>query len=119
MRQGDFTAYHCIEFRLCGQWFSATLTRFAIWLGLYTEAQVEQPGFKDYMAICEIEQPDDFSPSQAWHQMGHGPYSKSNTKAIRLIDPQHRLLHRMLVHTLRQRKAITEKVPESDMWLLS
>jgi len=71
------------------------------------------------MAICEIEQPDDFSPSQAWSQIGHAPYSKSNTKASRLIDPQHRLPHWMLVHTLKQRKAITKKVPESDMCLLS
>ena len=30
VRQGDFTSYHCIEFRLCRQWFSASLIGFAI-----------------------------------------------------------------------------------------
>ena len=117
-RKGDFSSHHCIEFCLFGQWFSTTLTNFAIWLGLYTKRPTEKLEYGDYMAICDIEQPHDFSSTEALSQLGNGTYSKSDTKASSLIDPQHRLLHRMLVHTLRQRKSITEKVLESDLWLL-
>ncbi|KAJ9542739.1 hypothetical protein OSB04_029245 [Centaurea solstitialis] len=61
----------------------------------------------------------EFVGADFWATIGSGPYLQSNTKKSSIILPEHRLLHRMLVHSFAYRKAIKEKVPEGDLWLLS
>ncbi|KAJ9539169.1 hypothetical protein OSB04_031902 [Centaurea solstitialis] len=60
-----------------------------------------------------------FSGVDFWATIGHGPYLRSNTKASSIVLPKYRLLHRMLAHTLTFSRAIMEKVPEGDLWILS
>ncbi|KAJ9544476.1 hypothetical protein OSB04_024183 [Centaurea solstitialis] len=69
--------------------------------------------------MCDCEPDDDFSGPEFWATIGYGPYQRSNTKERSIIVLEHRLLHKMLAHTLTYRRAIKEKVPESDIWLLS
>ncbi|KAJ9542541.1 hypothetical protein OSB04_029047 [Centaurea solstitialis] len=109
----------CVKFRLLGEWYDVTLPRFGVLLGLFTAAQSRSGYFNHYFLSGECEASTDFSGTEFWSSIGLGSYLQSNTKESSIVSPEHRLLHRMLVHSIAFRKAIKEKVPEGDLWLLS
>ncbi|KAJ9557320.1 hypothetical protein OSB04_011934 [Centaurea solstitialis] len=108
----------CIKFHLLGVWNTITLPQFGVLLGLYTTTQSCSEYFCCYFLSGACEPNADFSGPEFWATIGYGPYQCSNTKQSSIIVPEHRLLHRMLAHTLTYRRAIKEKVPECDLWLL-
>ncbi|KAJ9561839.1 hypothetical protein OSB04_006999 [Centaurea solstitialis] len=109
----------CIKFRLLGVWTITMLPKFCVLLGLYTTAQSCSDYFCGYFLSGACEPSADFSGPEFWATIGYGSYQRSNNKESAVIVPEHRLLHRMLAHTLTYRRAIKEKVPECDLWLLS
>ncbi|KAJ9535255.1 hypothetical protein OSB04_un001653 [Centaurea solstitialis] len=109
----------CIRFHLLGEWYGITLPRFAVLLGLFTAAQSRSEYFSQYFLTGACEPSAEFVGADFWGTIGSGPYLQSNTKESFITLPEHRLLHRMLVHSFAYRKAIKEKVPEGDLWLLS
>ncbi|KAJ9567664.1 hypothetical protein OSB04_003630 [Centaurea solstitialis] len=109
----------CIRFRLLGEWYGITLPRFGVLLGFFTAAQSRSGYFSHYFLTGACEPSAEFVGSDFWATIGSGPYLQSNTKESSITLPEHRLLHRMLVHSFAYRKAIKEKVPEGDLWLLS
>ncbi|KAJ9538575.1 hypothetical protein OSB04_031308 [Centaurea solstitialis] len=109
----------CIRFCLLGEWYGVTLPRFGVLLGLFTAAQSRSEYFSHYFLTGTCEPSVEFSGADFWATIGSGPYLQSNTKESSIVQPEHRLLHRMLVHSFAYRKAIKEKVPESELWLLS
>ncbi|KAJ9557183.1 hypothetical protein OSB04_011797 [Centaurea solstitialis] len=109
----------CVKFRLLGEWHFVTLPRFGVLLGLFTAAQSRSDYFCHYFLNGACEPSAEFSGAEFWSTIGLGSYQQSNTKESSIILPEHRLFHRMLVHSLAYRKAIKEKVPEGDLWLLS
>src|SRR5581483_3987683 len=109
----------CVKFRLLGEWYCVTLPRFGVLLGLFTAAQSRSEYFCHYFLHGACEASAEFSGTEFWSTIGLGSYLQSNTKESSIILPEHRLLHRMLVHSIAFRKAIKEKVPEGDLWLLS
>ncbi|KAJ9566560.1 hypothetical protein OSB04_002526 [Centaurea solstitialis] len=109
----------CVKFRLQGEWHFITLPRFGVLLGLFTTAQSKSNYFCHYFLGGECEPKEDFLGSEFWSTIGYGSYQCSNTKESSIFAPEHRLLHRMLVHSLAFRKPLKEKVPEGDLWLLS
>src|SRR5581483_8565632 len=106
----------CMSFRLGGVWHSLTLTNFAVALGIYTQAEVEAPGFVEYMFASE-KRPDDFDPRMAWAILESGEYG-SNLKVKGLLSSSDRLLHRMLLHAVNARSSSEENVSSYDLWLL-
>ncbi|KAJ9553430.1 hypothetical protein OSB04_017475 [Centaurea solstitialis] len=109
----------CIRFRLLGEWYGITLPRFGVLLGFFTAAQSRSGYFSHYFLTGACEPSAEFVGTDFWATIGSGPYLQSNTKESSITLPEHRLLHRMLVHSFAYRKAIKEKVPEGDLWLLS
>ncbi|KAJ9547666.1 hypothetical protein OSB04_020209 [Centaurea solstitialis] len=109
----------CVRFRLLREWYGVTLPRFGVLLGLFTAAQSRSEYFCHYFLTGACEPSAEFSGADFWATIGSGPYLQSNTKESSIILPEHRILHRMLVHSFAYRKAIKEKVPEGDLWLLS
>ncbi|KAJ9560730.1 LOW QUALITY PROTEIN: hypothetical protein OSB04_005890 [Centaurea solstitialis] len=108
----------CITYRLGGRWFSQSLAQFAISLRLYTAGMVGTDYFEYYIGQCAIALPEDLDYSVLWSQLGHGPYRRSNTKSGNLVDPEHRVLHRMIAYTLNQRKSSQDKIGDFELWLL-
>ncbi|KAJ9566198.1 hypothetical protein OSB04_002164 [Centaurea solstitialis] len=108
----------CIRFRLLGVWYGVTLPRFGVLLGFFTAAQSRSGYFSYYFLAGACEPSAEFVGTDFWATIGSGPYLQSNTKESSITLPEHRLLHRMLVHSFAYRKAIKEKVPEGDLWLL-
>ncbi|KAJ9566726.1 hypothetical protein OSB04_002692 [Centaurea solstitialis] len=88
-------------------------------LGLFTASQARSDYFCHYFLNGVCEPSAEFSGAEFWSTTGLGSYQQSNTKESSIILPEYRLPHRMLVHSLAYRKAIKEKVPEGDLWLLS
>ncbi|KAJ9561813.1 hypothetical protein OSB04_006973 [Centaurea solstitialis] len=109
----------CVRFRLLGEWYGITLPRFGVLLGFFTAAQSRSEYFSHYFLTSACEPSAEFVGADFWATIGSGPYLQSNTKESSITLPEHRLLHRMLVHSFAYRKAIKEKVPEGDLWLLS
>ncbi|KAJ9535842.1 hypothetical protein OSB04_un001007 [Centaurea solstitialis] len=109
----------CVRFRLLGERYGVTLPRFGVLLGLFTAAQSRSEYFYHYFLTGACEPSAEFSGAEFWATIGAGPYLQSNTKESSIILPEHRLLHRMLVHSFAYRRAMKEKVPEGDLWLLS
>ncbi|KAJ9536179.1 hypothetical protein OSB04_un000639 [Centaurea solstitialis] len=109
----------CIRFRLLGEWYGITLPRFGVLLGFFTAAQSRSEYFSHYFLTGACEPSAEFVSADFWETIGSGPYLQSNTKESSITLPEHRLLHRILVHSFAYRKAIKEKVSEGDLWLLS
>ncbi|KAJ9542216.1 hypothetical protein OSB04_028722 [Centaurea solstitialis] len=109
----------CIRFRLLGEWYGIILPRFGVLLGFFTAAQSRSGYFSHYFLTGACEPSAEFVGADFWATIGSGPYLQSNTKESSITLREHRLLHRMLVHSFAYRKAIKEKVPEGDLWLLS
>ncbi|KAJ9552607.1 hypothetical protein OSB04_016652 [Centaurea solstitialis] len=109
----------CVRFRLLGEWYGITLPRFGVLLGFFTTAQSRSEYFSHYFLTGACEPSAEFVGADFWATIGSGPYLQSNTKESSITLPEHRLLHRMLVHSFAYRKAIKEKVPEGDLLLLS
>ncbi|KAJ9560980.1 hypothetical protein OSB04_006140 [Centaurea solstitialis] len=109
----------CIRFRLLGEWYGITLLRFGVLLGFFTAPQSRSGYFSYYFLTGACEPSAEFVGADFWATIGSGPYLQFNTKESSITLPEHRLLHRMLVHSFAYRRAIKEKVPEGDLWLLS
>ncbi|KAJ9543928.1 hypothetical protein OSB04_023635 [Centaurea solstitialis] len=75
--------------------------------------------FSHYFLTGACEPSAEFVGADFWATIGSGPYLQSNNKESSITLPEHRLLYRMLVHSFAYRRAIKEKVPEGDLWLLS
>ena len=106
----------CMRFRLGGVWHSISLVDLAVALGIYTQAEVEAPGFVEYMFASE-KRPDDFDPISSWAALGTGTFG-SNIKVKGLLTSSDRLLHRMLVNAVNARSSSEEKISSYDLWLL-
>ncbi|KAJ9547353.1 hypothetical protein OSB04_019896 [Centaurea solstitialis] len=106
----------CITFRLGGVWRSLSLVEFAIALGIYTQAEVDAPGFVEYM-WATAKRPDGFDPQLAWAIFDEGEYG-GNLKVKGFLTSSDRLLHRMLIHAVNARSSSEEKVYVYDLWLL-
>ncbi|KAJ9543976.1 hypothetical protein OSB04_023683 [Centaurea solstitialis] len=61
----------CMTFRLGGVWRSLSLVEFAVALGIYTQDEVDAPGFVEYM-WANAKKPDGFDPRLAWAILGDG-----------------------------------------------
>ncbi|KAJ9538868.1 hypothetical protein OSB04_031601 [Centaurea solstitialis] len=109
----------CIRFHLLGEWYGITLPRFGVLLGFFTAAQSRSEYFSHYFLTGACEPSAEFVGTDFWATIGSGPYLQSNTKESSITLPEHRLLHRMLVHSFAYRRAIKEKASEGDLWLLS
>ncbi|KAJ9552514.1 hypothetical protein OSB04_016559 [Centaurea solstitialis] len=108
----------CIQYRLGGRWFRQSLAQFAVSLGLYTAGMVGTDYFEYYIGQCALAPPEDLDFCDLWSQLGHGPYRRSNTKSGGLVDPEHRVIHRMIAYTLNQRKSSQDKIGDFELWLL-
>ncbi|KAJ9541654.1 hypothetical protein OSB04_028160 [Centaurea solstitialis] len=108
----------CIQYRLGGRWFRQSLAQFAISLGLYTAGMVGTDYFEYYIGQCALAPPEDLDYNELWSQLGRGEYRRSNTKSGGLVDPGHRVLHRMIAYTLNQRKSSQDKIGDFELWLL-
>ncbi|KAJ9558162.1 hypothetical protein OSB04_012776 [Centaurea solstitialis] len=106
----------CMTFRLGGVWRSLSLVDFALALGIYTQLDVDTPGFEEYM-WATAKRPDDFDPRLAWAILGDGDYH-GNLKVKGFIASTDRLLHRMLIQAVNARSSSEEKVTVQDLWLL-
>ncbi|KAJ9544890.1 hypothetical protein OSB04_024597 [Centaurea solstitialis] len=106
----------CMTFRLGGVWRSLSLVDFALALGIYTQLDVDAPGFEEYM-WATAKRPDDFDPRLAWVILGDGDYH-GNLKVKGFIASTDRLLHRMLIQAVNARSSSEEKVTVHDLWLL-
>ncbi|KAJ9539390.1 hypothetical protein OSB04_032123 [Centaurea solstitialis] len=106
----------CMSFRLGGVWHSISLVDLAVALGIYTQAEVEAPGFVEYM-FASGKRPDDFDPSLSWAVLGSGNYG-GNLKVKSLLSSSDRLYHRMLVNAVNARSSSEEKISTYDLWLL-
>src|SRR5581483_7405655 len=106
----------CMSFRLGGVWHSISLVDLAVALGIYTQAEVEAPGFLEYMFASE-KRMNDFDPSLAWAVLGSGNYG-GNLKVKGLLNSSDRLYHRMLVNAVNARSSSEEKISTYDLWLL-
>ncbi|KAJ9544928.1 hypothetical protein OSB04_024635 [Centaurea solstitialis] len=74
----------CMTFRLGGIWRSLSLIEFALALGIYTQSDVDAPGFEEYM-WATAKRPDDFDPRLAWSILGDGDYH-GNLKDLWLLE---------------------------------
>ncbi|KAJ9553924.1 hypothetical protein OSB04_017969 [Centaurea solstitialis] len=106
----------CMTFRLGGVWRSLSLIEFALALGIYTQSDVDAPGFEEYM-WATAKRPDDFDPCLAWSILGDGDYH-GNLKVKGFLASSDRLLHRMLIQAVNARSSSEEKVTVQDLWLL-
>ncbi|KAJ9546654.1 hypothetical protein OSB04_019197 [Centaurea solstitialis] len=106
----------CMTFRLGGVWRSLSLVDFALALGIYTQSDVDAPGFEEYM-WATAKRPDDFDPRLAWSILGDGDYH-GNLKVKGFLASSDRLLHRMLIQAVNARSSSEEKVTVQDLWLL-
>ncbi|KAJ9545671.1 hypothetical protein OSB04_025378, partial [Centaurea solstitialis] len=106
----------CMSFRLSGVWHSISLVDLAVALGIYTQAEVEAPGFVEYM-FASGKRPDDFDPSLSWAVLGSGNYG-GNLKVKSLLSSSDRLYHQMLVNAVNARSSSEEKISTYDLWLL-
>lgn len=106
----------CMTFRLGGIWRSLSLADFGVALGIYTQAEVNDLGFDEYMVATE-KKPESFNPSASWAIIGDGDYT-SNIKVKGLLSSDDRLFHRMLVHAVNSRSSSEEKITVYDLWLL-
>ena len=88
-------------------------------LDLYSADQLASPYFDQYMEVCARSPTNDTSFSDIWKLLGRGPYRGSNTKAGDLLDLQQRVLHRLIIFSVHQRKSSQEKIGEADPWLLN
>ncbi|KAJ9552446.1 hypothetical protein OSB04_016491 [Centaurea solstitialis] len=107
-----------IIYRLGGRWFRQTLAQFAVSLELYTPGMVGMDYFEYYIGQCARAPPEGIDYSALWSQLGRGPYRRSNTKSGNLVDPEHRVLHRMIAYTVNQRKSSQDKIGDFELWLL-
>ncbi|KAJ9539170.1 hypothetical protein OSB04_031903 [Centaurea solstitialis] len=107
----------CVSFRLGGTWRSLSLAEFGVALGIYTQAEVNDPGFEEYM-VATSKTPEGFNPREVCDIFGNGNFL-SNIKVKGLLSPLDRLLHCMLVHVVNSRSSSEEKIPVYDLWLLS
>ncbi|KAJ9542591.1 hypothetical protein OSB04_029097 [Centaurea solstitialis] len=85
--------------------------------GWYLKEGVQGP-FRDRQTAMPLAPPEGLDYSVLWSQLGRGPYRRSNTKFGGLVDPEHRVLHRMIAYTLNQRKSSHDKIGDFELWLL-
>ncbi|KAJ9565862.1 hypothetical protein OSB04_001828 [Centaurea solstitialis] len=105
----------CMTFRLGGICRSFSLVEFALALGIYTQADVDAPGFEEYMWATS-KRSNDFDPRLAWAVLGDGDYH-GNLKVKGFVVSTDRLLHRMLIQAVNARSSSEEKVTVQDLWL--
>ena len=67
------------------------------------------------MASCELWKDERGKLIDIWTELGLGPFPASNTKVIQLKYPDHRVIHRMIVNTIHQRKSSHDKVDKIDL----
>ncbi|KAJ9562340.1 hypothetical protein OSB04_007500 [Centaurea solstitialis] len=82
----------CINFRFGRIWWTLSSAEFGVALGIYTQAEVNDPGFKEYM-VATSKTPEGFNPRETWDIFGSGNFS-SNIKVKGLLSPLDQLLHR-------------------------
>ncbi|KAJ9552979.1 hypothetical protein OSB04_017024 [Centaurea solstitialis] len=99
----------CVRFRLLGEWYGITLPRFEVLLGFFTAAQSRSEYFSHYFLTGACEPSAEFVGADFWATIGSGPYLQSNTKESSITLPEHRLLHRMLVHSFAYGKLSRKK----------
>ncbi|KAJ9542581.1 hypothetical protein OSB04_029087 [Centaurea solstitialis] len=107
----------CITFRLGRIWRTLLLAEFGVAWGIYTQAEVNDPDFEEYM-VATSKTPKGFNPREVWDIFCSGNFS-SNIKVKGLLSPLDRLLHRMLVYAVNSHSSNEEKIPVYDLWLLS
>ncbi|KAJ9546851.1 hypothetical protein OSB04_019394 [Centaurea solstitialis] len=116
--RGESIRRRCLSYRLGGRWFRQSLAELAVSLGLYTNEMVDSPYFEQYISLCDHVPLEGTSFSKIWSQLGRRQYRRSNTKSGDLVNPEHRVLHRMIANTLNQRKSSQDKIGDFDLWLL-
>ena len=87
-------------------------------IGLYIEDEVRHKAFLPFLTRCEFWKSDQTNLSEIWAEIGLGPFSASNPKVSQLKYPDYRVVHRMIVNTVHQRKSSHDKVDKIDLWIL-
>ena len=107
-----------IKYRLGGHWQELSIIELAVHLGLYTKDEVRHRDSRAFLDHCALWKTEQTNLSAIWTKIGLGPFCASNTKVSQLKYPDHRVVHRVLVNTVFQRKASHDKADKIDLWLL-
>ncbi|MFS7962259.1 hypothetical protein Hanom_Chr08g00724551 [Helianthus anomalus] len=85
-----------ITFRLGGQWHRWSVGRLGRRLGIYTTADMDSEFFTEQFTL-----PSDAARAAFWAENAVGdPYDPRLSKASRLKDPLHRVMHHIFRHTI-------------------
>ena len=109
----------CIQYLLRVRWHKQSLISLGITLGLYILDQTRVDLFDIYMSMWEFWFTRETNRRGIWNELRVGDYRKSNTKVTNIRDPDHSVLHRMILNTVHQWISSHEKVNETDRWILN
>ena len=90
----------------------------AIALGVYREAQTRLEFFYVFMASCTLWKDERANLANTCTELRLGPFTVSSTKVSQWKFLDHRVIHRMLVNIVHQRKSSHDKVDKIDLWIL-
>jgi hypothetical protein len=110
----------CLFFQLGGVQRSMSMMEFILAMGLYTRRQVESDIFQEYYNRCLKGKPHDYNPSVYFLQISNARnYESRAPPSYRSIRcPIRRLVHRLLVVSVRARHSAREKMTMEDIFLM-
>ncbi|PWA71303.1 retrotransposon Orf1 [Artemisia annua] len=110
----------CLFFQLGGVKREMTMRQFILAMGLYSRRTLDSAIFQDYHNICLRERPHNYNPLAYYQQISSlaGYESRSPPSYKTIMDPIHRLVHRLLVVSVRARHSAREKMTVEDLFLM-
>ena len=111
---------NCLFFQLGGVRREMNMRQFISAMGLYTRRTLDSPAFQEYHKLCLRERPNNYNPALYYQKIsGLADYKSGNPPSYKTImDPIHRLVHRLLAVSVRARHSAREKVTVEDLFLM-
>ena len=95
----NFNTRKCIRFRLCGNWFDASLLEFGVYLGLQDHS-VNHELYQDHLDRATLEEAPSYTLAKCWREIGMVDYDPKHSREAHLKSPLLRLIHRYLAWTV-------------------
>lgn len=112
----DYGRAGYVTYRLGGVFHACSFLQFARDLGLYTQAEIEDPLLPTHLQTARVIEDDDFVAADFWAEVGQGAYAAELTVS-RLRDPLYRFLARLIIGYLQFRPT-ADKLNRRDLYLL-
>ncbi|GKB09151.1 hypothetical protein Tco_0837463 [Tanacetum coccineum] len=113
----DYTDDKALTFRLGGLYRHCSVKEFGVRMGLYPQTLADNKSFLHFLKCGEVAPAKDFNYARFWSRIAQSEYDISHIRESHISSPIHRILHRMISHSITGRKC-AGSVTQMDLWYL-